>query len=217
MKILQIDSAQPDPHVIADAVMYLKLGKIIAHPTDTLYGLAAHVGIAAAVQRIFTIKQREVSSPLPVLIGEQDQLLPLVDSVPDAAKLLMKQFWPGPLTIVFPAAETVNPVLIGFGRTIGVRFPDHPISQALCLRAKTPITSTSINLQGQQPAGNPSAIDEKLTVQIDCLLDGGNATQAVSSTLVDVTVTPARVLREGIIPAADIAGCIPVEETEPGT
>jgi L-threonylcarbamoyladenylate synthase len=214
MMTLTIDPAQPDQQAIETAADYIKLGKLVVHPTDTLYGLAGHVGIHRTVQKIFEIKQREETAPLSALIGEPDQLEPLVAGVPDAAAKLMDQFWPGPVTLIFPAAETVNPVLIGFGNTIGLRLPDHALSRELCRASRTAITSTSVNLRGQQPAAGPADIDPKITQHINCLIDGGDQNLSTPSTLIDTTVTPVRVLRVGAVSLEDIAACVEIAEPE---
>lgn len=214
MMTLTVDPAQPDPQQIDTAADYIKLGKLVVHPTDTLYGLAGHVRIHRTIEKIFEIKQREETAPLSALIGEPDQLERLVAQVPEAAAKLMEQFWPGPLTLIFPAAEMVNPILIGFGNTIGVRLPDHALSRALCRASRSAITSTSVNLRGQQPAACPVDIEPKIMQQIDCLIDGGQQNMSVPSTLVDTTVTPVRVLREGAVPFTDIAACVEIAEPD---
>ena len=212
MKTLPIDPDQPDPAAIESAATYLKLGKVVVHPTDTLYGLAVHIGIARAVQRIFEIKHREVQAALPILIAEPAQIHPLIATIPDAAQVLMDTFWPGPLTIVFPAAEEIDPVLIGFGQRIAFRLPDHAVSRQLIQAAGTPITSTSVNISDNPPAATPAEMDPKILQQVDCLLDGGPARGAVSSTVIDTSVTPAQIIREGTVSYADLAACSPVEE-----
>ena len=212
MKTLPIDPDQPDPATIESAATYLKLGKVVAHPTDTLYGLAVHVGIASAVQRIFEIKHRDVQAALPILIADPAQIRPFITAIPDAAQALMDTFWPGPLTIVFPAAEDVDPVLIGFGQRIGFRLPDHAVSRQLIQAAGTPITSTSVNISDKPPAASPAEFDPKILQHVDCLLDGGLARSAVSSTVIDTSVTPAQIIREGAVSYADLADCIPVEK-----
>ena len=212
MKTLIIDPNQPDPATIESTATYLKLGKVVAHPTDTLYGLAVHIGIARAVQRIFEIKHRDVQAALPILIDEPAQIHPFIDAIPDAAQVLMDTFWPGPLTIVFPASEDVDPVLIGFGQRIGFRLPDHALSRRLIRAAGTPITSTSVNISDNPPAVSPAEMDPKILQQVDCLLDGGPASGAISSTVIDISVTPAQIIREGAVSYADLAARIPVEE-----
>ncbi len=188
---------------VEEACATLRRGGVVAVPTESFYGLAASVGQDAAVNRLWDIKGRPAGKPILVLIADRAQLAGLVAAVPEGARALMQVFWPGPVTIIFPAAPAVPPSITAGTRTIGVRFSAHPVVRALAM-AVGPLTGTSANRSGEKPASTASEVEAALGAEIDLILDGGTMTAEAPSTVVDAT-GPVRIVRDGQVSAARIA------------
>ncbi|HOG08057.1 MAG TPA: L-threonylcarbamoyladenylate synthase, partial [Syntrophales bacterium] len=163
MEIWTVDPEAPEPETLARALALLRRGGTVAYPTETFYGLGADALNEAAVRKIYAIKGRGFRNPLPVIIGARDDLTSLVADVPDVALPLMRDFWPGPLTLVFRAAPCVPPLLTGGTGKIGIRLSSHPVARELARRLGGPLTATSANLSGRQEA--VSARDVRVNLQ----------------------------------------------------
>ncbi|HOS77873.1 MAG TPA: L-threonylcarbamoyladenylate synthase [Syntrophales bacterium] len=201
MEIWTVDPEAPEPETLARALALLRRGGTVAYPTETFYGLGADALNEAAVRKIYAIKGRGFRNPLPVIIGARDDLTSLVADVPDVALPLMRDFWPGPLTLVFRAAPCVPPLLTGGTGKIGIRLSSHPVARELARRLGGPLTATSANLSGRQEA--VSARDVRVNLQRpapNVILDGGPTPGGRGSTVLDVTTDPPTVLREGAVP-----------------
>jgi L-threonylcarbamoyladenylate synthase len=198
-EVLEIDPRRPEPHLIARAAAILKAGGVVAFPTETFYGLAADAANEKAVGKIFHVKGRGFSNPIALIIGSDRRLQELVEEIPDAAQILMRAFWPGPLTLVFKASPKVLPKLTAGTGRIGIRVSSHPIAAGLAEALDGPITATSANRSGG--AENVSAQDvlQCLGEGLDAIIDGGAAPGGRGSTFLDVTADPPVVLREGAI------------------
>lgn len=209
---LTVDLKNPEDQPLILAAEVIQAGGIIVYPTETLYGIGCSAMHRRALQRVQELKKRAEPKPILVLIRSREELRPLVREVPDAAEALMNAFWPGPLTIVLRASETVLPELTQGKGTIGVRIP----SCAVCLRllelAGFPITSTSANLSGNTPLDTIASMRSVLTPGIDLYLDAGTLPPSKPSTVVDASGPSLRILREGAVSADAIRGVIP----EPG-
>ena len=130
-RILVVDAAHPDSRVIATAAQALRSGRLVAFPTETVYGLGAHALDAAAIGRLFEAKGRPATDPVIVHIAREGQLTELVREIPPAARELCARFWPGPLTLVLPKRESVPDAVTAGRPTVGVRVPAHPVALAL--------------------------------------------------------------------------------------
>jgi L-threonylcarbamoyladenylate synthase len=183
--------------IARDAARIVRGSGIIAMPTDSVYALGACAFDEAAVRRVCTIKRERAHKPILALIADRSQLDALVGRVPPAATVLMDQFWPGPLTIVFPASPHLPAALTAGTGTIGVRLPAHPLLGKL-LQATGPLTGTSANRSGAAPARTAREVEDGLGREVDLILDGGPASTLLPSTVIAVTET-VRVLREGPI------------------
>lgn len=184
-------------------------GGIIAFPTETFYGLGACPFDARAVQRIVDLKGRSLrAGPVLVLIRSRADLAALVSEITPAAERLMEACWPGPLTLVFRAAEAVPSVLTAGTGTIGVRLPAHPDVQRLLEAVGGPLTGTSANRSGRPPATTAEDIDRALGDGVDVILNGGPTPGGLPSTVVDTTVDPPRLLREGRVSTASLRSVI---------
>ena len=180
-------------------------GGVIAFPTETFYGLGACPFDARAVRRIFDLKGRPFKdAPILVLIRSRADLDTLAVAITPAAERLMEACWPGPLTLVFHAAAAVPSVLTAGTGTIGVRLTAHPDVQRLLEAVGGPLTGTSANRSGQPPATRAEDVDRTLGDGVDAVLNGGPTPGGLPSTVVDTTVTPPRVIREGRIPTAAV-------------
>ena len=202
--LLKIDSRNPDRKKIAAAVAVLKEGGVIAYPTETFYGLGADAFNKAAVEKVFTIKGRGFDNPVSVIIDDESALNTLVTEIPEKARILMKRFWPGPLTIVFRAAPSVSARLTANTGKIGVRISSHPIAALLARELGAPLTATSANLSGRKEAVSAAGVKESLGDLPDLIIDGGETPGRPGSTILDVTVFPFRILREGAIHIGDL-------------
>lgn len=192
-----------DPAAIQRAAAILQAGGIVAYPTDTVYGLGANVFLPGALEKVVAAKRRPEEKHLPALIGAQAQLKELVTSIPPDAERLMAAFWPGALTIVLPKQPQLSPLL--GDTTLGARQPDHPVIGALLAAAGVPITGTSANRSGYPSATTAQEAWEQLGAAVDLILDGGPARSSTPSTVIDCTVRPARILREGALTRSALA------------
>ena len=203
-RILQIHPEKPEESLIDRAGETIKNGGTVVFPAQYLYGIAGDAFQKKPVERIFQIKKRSYQKPLLLLIKNHSQLEPLVTCIPRQAEKLMSRFWPGNVTLVFSASDRVpDRITAGTGK-IGIRMPLHPVARALVERLDTPITGTSANISGTPGCGNVDRIDPAFLEKTDLVLNAGELKPGRGSTLVDITATPARVIRQGEIPAEEI-------------
>ena len=188
---------------IALAASVIRRGGIVAFPTDTVYGLGVDVFNEEAVRKVYRVKGREEQKPIGILISDESELCDLVGEVPESAKLLMRKFWPGALTLIL-SAEGVTNLLTANSGTIGVRISDNRIALSLVRESGVPVTSTSANLSGHASASCVEEVLGELDGKIDMVIDGGSLDSSVPSTVVDLTKGDLRILREGKVSRADI-------------
>lgn len=186
-----------DKAAIADAAAVLRAGGLVAFPTETVYGLGADATSARAVEGIFAAKGRPHSDPLIVHLAAADELGRVVRAVPELAAWLAGRFWPGPLTLILPRAETIPPIVAAGGSTVGVRVPAHPVARALITAAGVPLAAPSANRFMHTSPTTAAHVLADLDGRIECVLDAGPCAVGVESTVLDVTVTPPRILRPG--------------------
>ena len=179
----------------------LRNGGIAAFPTDTVYGLGAVFSDAQAVQKIFTAKGRPEQKPLSILVSDASQVEQLAENVTEEAKRLMNRFWPGALTLIFRQKESagIPEEVTAGGQTIGVRMPDCALTVRIIEEAGKPLAAPSANLSGRRSASCGQDVIEDLDGRIDLIIDGGSCTVGVSSTVLDLSGTEPRILREGTI------------------
>jgi L-threonylcarbamoyladenylate synthase len=198
-EILKIGDKNSEEIILTRAAEIIAHGGIIAYPTETFYGLGADATNEKAIQKIFAIKGRNFKNPISLIIGQTDNIYPLVQDVPQTAQKLMTAFWPGALTIVFLAANNVSPLLTAGSGKIGLRVSSHPGARGIIQRLKRPLTATSANLTGAPECTRASEVAEQIGDKIDAIIDLGNTPGTEGSTIVDVTCTPVAILREGAI------------------
>ena len=186
-----------DPALLQRAVDILRKGGLVAYPTDTVYGLAALATDARAVQKLFEAKKREPDRAVPLLIASPPDLAFVASDVPDVARQLIDAFWPGALTLVLRKASDFHSPAVG--ETVAVRVPDHPVPRELARLLGEPITGTSANVSG---GAEPRSADEarsQLGDAVDLIIDCGRCPGGQPSTVVDCTVDPPRIVREGAL------------------
>ena len=176
-------------------------GGIVAFPTKNLYGLGADAFDSEAVEKIFTIKQRPSQKPLLILIKDRNELPRVVRKVPPVAETIMDCFWPGGLTIIFEVKAELPLNLTANSGKIGVRLPAHPVAAALVKAAINPITGTSANISGEAGCSSVSELAPAIRDGVDMILDAGPLPPGIGSSIIDVTVEPFRILREGSVSA----------------
>ncbi|MBI3802844.1 MAG: threonylcarbamoyl-AMP synthase [Nitrospirae bacterium] len=206
-KVIPVDPNHPERRVLQEIAALIHKGGVVAIPTDTFYGLAADPFDADAVRRLFTIKGRAYSKPILLLIADRAMLSPLIEEIPPIAEKLIDAFWPGPLTLVFQASKRLSPLLTGGSGKIGVRLPSAPLPLQLIQTVGIPITATSANRSGDASPASAQEVEQTLGESVDAILDGGPCTP-LPSTVLDVTVTPPRIVREGRVSAAQLAAII---------
>lgn len=182
---------------IQTALEILQTGGIVAFPTDTVYGVGALAFDNAAIESIYTAKDRPIEKAIPILIGDLSDLEKVAEDIPDMALRFAARFWPGPLTCIVPKKQTLPPA-VSATSTVAVRIPDHPDARAL-LRAAGPMAVTSANLSGQPNPSTALDVYQQLNGRIPLILDGGKTPGGVPSTLVDCTGDEPVILREGPI------------------
>lgn len=203
-KVISLNPVTPQPHLIDRAVGVIKNGGVVSFPTKYLYGLGADALNAGAVDRIYETKQRSYSKPILILIHRLKDLELLVRRVPENALRIMDHFWPGEITIVLEAKDTLPPNLTAGTGKIGVRLPQHPVAVALTSALQGPVTATSANLAGHDGCSSAADLDPLIIDKIDLVLDAGPLKGGSGSTIVDVTRDPPAILREGAVPSKDI-------------
>ncbi|NLP45855.1 MAG: threonylcarbamoyl-AMP synthase [Epulopiscium sp.] len=195
--VKKIDKQCIDKNVIQQAGDILASGGIVAFPTETVYGLGANALDSKAIQKIFQAKGRPSDNPLIVHISKQEDLFPLVSEVPTVAIPLMKHFWPGPLTLIFPKSSLIPKEITGGLSTVGIRYPIHPIARAIIQAAKVPIAAPSANLSGKPSPTKAEHVIHDLDGRVNMIVDGGNSIVGLESTVLDITGKTPMILRPG--------------------
>lgn len=211
---------EPDARhaMIAEAAALIRDGGLVAFPTETVYGLGANALDAAAVRRIFGAKQRPAWDPLIVHVTSRAMLDRVARSVPPAFDALAARFMPGPLTVLLERHDAVPDEVTAGRPSVAVRMPRHDVAHALIEAAGVPVAAPSANRFGHP---SPTAADhvlQDLDGRIDAILDGGPTRVGVESTVLDISTTPARILRPGAVPREEIAAVVgDVEVYQPPT
>ncbi len=198
-RLLRVDPRHPQPKLLREAVAVLEGGGLVAFPTETFYGLGAKALDAEAVSRIFRVKGRPESKPLLILVDSVKMAESLVGDVSAVARDLMSKYWPGPLTLVFKAIASLPQTLTAGTGTVGIRIPRQPVAFELVHAAGFPVTAPSANPSGEAPPTTAQEVRRVFNGEVELILDGGPTTGGLPSTIVDVTVTPPRLLRKGAL------------------
>jgi L-threonylcarbamoyladenylate synthase len=192
-------SSESSRSSIRRAAEILRAGGTVALPTETVYGLGANALDAAAIAKIFSAKQRPAWDPLIVHISDTEMLQRVTESIPQSAEKLINTFWPGPLTLLLPKNEVVPAVVTAGRPRVGVRMPQHPVAHAVIREAGVPIAAPSANRFGRISPTTAEHVAEDLDGRIDAILDSGETTHGLESTVIDVCENPCVIYRPGVI------------------
>ncbi len=196
-KTLIFDLSQNSVVDLSEAVEILKNGGLVAFPTETVYGLGADALNVDAVRKVFEIKGRPSDNPLIVHVASLDEAMLFTPEIPENGKKLAEIFWPGPLTLVLKRKEIVPDIVSGGLDTIAIRVPDHPITLELLKKFKSGIVGPSANISGKPSPTVAEHVIQDLGGKIDLVIDTGPTAIGLESTVVDVTITPPKILRIG--------------------
>ena len=193
---------------IDHAVAVLRAGGLVAFPTETVYGLGADAGNAAAVAKIFEVKGRPATHPVIVHLADAVQLANWAREIPESARRLARKFWPGPLTVILKRARAVSDVVTGGQDTVALRVPSHPVAQQLLARFGGGIAAPSANHHGRVSATTADHVRREFGAAVECVLDGGEAGIGIESTIIDLSGASATLLRPGWITAGEIESAL---------
>jgi len=197
MKVIRVNPERPEKDRIEEAAEIIRKGGLVAFPTETVYGLGADALNEKAVMRIFEVKSRPAKNPLIVHVSSKRQVYEIAH-VNNVAEKLMQVFFPGPLTIVMKKKKVPEIVTAGMDK-VAVRMPNHPVALMLIELANSPLVAPSANISGKLSPTKAEHVIEDLGDRIDAVIDGGEVKIGIESTVLDVTVKPARILRMGAI------------------
>ena len=198
-EVVRVDPAAPDERVLDEAARVLGRGGLVAFPTETFYGLGAAALDHRAVRRVFEVKGRPPSMPLLVLVDSEAMVGRVALEIPARARALITRHWPGALTLVLRASAGLPAELTAGTGTVGVRLPAHATARALVRALGAPVTAPSANPTGAEPPTTAGAVLAHFGDALDLVLDGGPTSGGAPSTVVDVTVDPPRVIRQGAV------------------
>lgn len=201
---IKVNENNPEAELIAQAAKIIKLGGLVAFPTETVYGLGANAFSADAAQKIYAAKGRPSDNPLIVHIADYDELYNIAEKVPAYARALMDAFWPGPMTLVFPKKACVPDATTGGLPTVAVRMPSHKTAAMLITLSGVPIAAPSANASGRPSTTTAEHVINDLDGKIEMIIDGGPCDIGLESTIIDVTGDAPVLLRPGYITVEDI-------------
>ena len=208
-KIIQIDDSSNIDEQLAEAATLLKEKKIVAFPTETVYGLGANGLDTKAVKRIFKAKKRPEDNPLILHVSSIKMLSKIAVFNEKIILPILEEFWPGPLTVVLQKKEIVPNVVSGGLDTVAVRMPDHPIALKLIEKCEFPLAAPSANLSGRPSPTTAGMVYNDMNKRIPLIIDGGTCQIGLESTVLDLSVKPYQILRPGKIIVDDIKPFFP--------
>ena len=197
--IIRLDVSTDHEKALKRAKEVLLQGGLVACPTESFYGLAVDPTNEEAIRRLFALKKRAAERPILLLIPSVELISEYVIRIPPVAHQLMNEFWPGGLTLVFEASERISPLLTAGTGKIGLRLSNHPLATALARAMGAPVTGTSANISGTPPCCSAEEVLISFKEDIDLIIDGGETAGGIGSTILDVTVDPPRILRNGMV------------------
>jgi L-threonylcarbamoyladenylate synthase len=199
--VLKINPNRPEVSKIKIAAKLIQDGKLVAFPTETVYGLGVNALNAAAIKKIYKIKQRNLKKGLLLHIADKKDVYKYSREVPKKAEMLMKRYWPGPLTIILKKSNLIPGITTGNRKTVGFRMPDNKIALNLIKFSKTPIAAPSANLSGNPPPTTAKEVIKSFKNKIDCIINGGRTKYKQPSTIIDLSSRKLKILRIGAIHA----------------
>ena len=211
-EVLRVDPVSPDSAVIEKAASFIRQGKIVAIPTDTVYGLAVNFGNPQAIRRLYELKKRPLNKPFTIAVSGEESLERLTRDAGPLAYKLMERFWPGPLTLVLKSSGLIgntgdehSPTTSGEPcRTIGLRLPNSRVALRIIEESGCAVALPSANYSGQKPACDAQEVLSALKGRIDLIMDAGKVELGVESTVGDLSAAHFKILREGAVSKAEI-------------
>ena len=194
---LEVDLERPDPAVIEAASRSVEQGEVLLYPTDTIYGFGCHGFCASAVERIIRLKRRAPDKGLLLLIPHLRWADRLSSRLPREFHRLASRLWPGPVTLLIPAAPSIPAPITGIQGKVGIRYPSLPFLRLWLERLDAPVVSTSANLAGQPPAESGVELESIFGQDVDLFLDAGTLPESAPSTVVDLCGEAPRIVRNG--------------------
>jgi L-threonylcarbamoyladenylate synthase len=220
-RVIRLNPDRPDANAILEGANTIRSGRLVAFPTETVYGLGANALDAAAVAQIFKAKSRPAGNPLIVHVIGEEEARELVLHWPDKARELANRFWPGPLTLVLPGKPGVIPdIVTAGGTTVAMRSPAHAVARALLLECGLPIAAPSANRSTRVSPTSAEHVLSTLDGRIDLILDAGRTPGGIESTVLNLAVDPPCLLRPGIVTThqiEEVVGAIDRSETRSGS
>jgi L-threonylcarbamoyladenylate synthase len=198
MSVLKLNEENIE-HALHHAVDILMEGGIVVYPTETFYGIGVKFDRQDSLHKLQEIKQRPENKAIPLIIGSRDLLTDIVSSVNNNAVSLMDKFWPGPLTLILQAKETLSPYITAGTHSVAVRIPGDSFALRLAHYARFPITATSANPSGKPPAKDTETVINYFGGIVDLIIDGGTTKSLLPSTIVDARGENIEIVREGAI------------------
>lgn len=202
------------PALWEEARRLVNQGQLLALPTETFYALAAHPYKEEALAALASLKGRTAEKPLLLLISGQEMLFQVVAELPEVAPALMERFWPGPLTLIFPARPGLSRYLTGDTGGVGVRWPRQEVTCRLIAALGHPVTGTSANRAGEPPLTRAEEVARELGEELALILDAGPCPGGLPSTVLDLTRQPPRLVRDGAVAPSELKAIIPELDTK---
>lgn len=200
MRYVCVDPEACQPKDLAPAVEWLSQGGVVVFPTDTLYGLAVDPSSDTGVSRLFDLKGRSVRAAVPLVAASSDQVQAFCGPLDPRSARLASIFWPGPLSLVVDAPDSVSAAVHGGRRTLAIRVPAHVVARALAAAFGRPVTATSANRAGALPAASVATLGDLATDGYVLVVDGGTTIGGAPSTIVDARGAVPTLVREGAVP-----------------
>lgn len=193
-----------ESETIERAAAYLRAGRLVVFPTDTLYGVGADPFNENAIEALYRAKERSFEKGIPILLADTTDIGKVARNIPAVAQKLLDRFWPGPLTLIVPRHATLPPN-ISPNENIALRLPDNTIARSIIRAAGGALATTSANRSGERPAHNATEAQKALDGLVAAVVDGGPVAGGIPSTIVDCTAVSPRILRQGPLTAAALS------------
>lgn len=213
-KVIKVNELNPEKELIEEAAEFIKEGKLVAFPTETVYGLGANGLDEEAASKIFIAKGRPQDNPLILHVSSIDEIRPLVKDISKEVEMLAQRFWPGPMTIIFERSSLVPDAITAGLDTVAIRMPSHPVASALIKKSGVPIAAPSANTSGRPSPTLAQHVIDDLSGKIDMIIDGGATGVGLESTVLDLTGDVPTILRPGGVTFEDIKTILPNVEMD---